>query len=29
LIEDHDYRETVSDELADHGYDAALHQPGN
>jgi len=30
FVEDDDhYRETVSAELADHGYDAALHQPGN
>ena len=27
--DDDDYRETVSAELADHGYDAPLHQPGN
>jgi two-component system response regulator ChvI len=27
--DDDDYRETVSGELADHGYDAPLRQPGN
>jgi hypothetical protein len=27
--DDDDYRETVSAELADHGDDEPLHQPGN
>jgi two-component system response regulator ChvI len=27
--DDDDYRETVSAALADQGYDAPLHQPGN
>ena len=27
--DDDDYRETVSAELADHGDDKPLHQPGN
>ena len=27
--DDDDYRETVSAEQADHGYDEPLHQPGN